>query len=201
MKISDAGKIAAAIGVLAAVLAGPAAGARAASGRINIQTVPEGVRFLIVTKKDLAPVGEGTTPFYDTAFATGKYRVCFELAGFQTEWQDASVSTFGSAWLGPVMTLSGGAASVSCADEVTRMKAEFSVIKASVLDKVMQLPYEPGAAPAAAPGASPARPGYVGYEEDTNRESRLRDAAATMDKQQAQELRNKVQEKRGAVAK
>ena len=136
MKISDAGKVAAAIGILAAGLTGFHAQAFAATGKINVQTVPEGARYLIVTNRALEKVHEGTSPFYDLAFPTGKYTVCFELEGYVTVWQDSAVSTYGSSWIGPIMEPLKGAARITCEDDLTRMKTERGLVKALVLDKI-----------------------------------------------------------------
>jgi hypothetical protein len=169
MKIEDARKAVAAIGILAISLTGFHAQALAASGRINIQTAPEGARYLIVTKKDLTVVRAGISPYFDTAFPTGKYKVCFELDGYAIAWQDSIVATFGSSWVGPVMERSTSAARTTCEDEVAGMKAELGIIKSSVLQTVKQFERPvspPGTSRDVPPEVVPVAPVMVDHEHD-----------------------------------
>jgi hypothetical protein len=187
MKTLDARKIAAAIGILAASLTFQAQ-AFAASGRVNIQTVPEGARYLIVTSKDLKMVHGGISPYFDAAFPTGKYKVCFELDGYVTVWQDSVVATFGSSWVGPVMERSTSATRSSCEDDVTRMKTALRTIKSSLSSTIKQI--ERTAAPAGTsqdgqPAVAPAAPTSVDHDHDY-----------TNDRQRASEIRDRVQDKR-----
>ncbi len=98
--------------------------ALAGSGTINIQAAPEGTKYFIIESEDVRLVKTGSSPFYDTNFPTGKYKVCFQLDGYQTVWQDATVQTYGSAWVGSPMKQSNNIAQPACEDAIAIMKAE-----------------------------------------------------------------------------
>jgi len=112
--------------------------AMAASGTINIQTTPAGAKYLIISTdntkivQDTKIMTEGISPYYDTAFPTGKYKVCFQLDGYVTVWQDIIVQSSGSAWAGPVMEKSNEAPQATCADAIAGMKAEQEKINSSL---------------------------------------------------------------------
>ena len=97
--------------------------ALAASGTINIQTTPVGAKYLIAGSQDMKSVKEGLSPYFDNSFPTGKYKVCFQLDGYETVWQDTIVQTSGSAWVGPVMKKSADASQNTCANDLSGMKA------------------------------------------------------------------------------
>jgi len=98
--------------------------AMAASGTINIQTVPAGAYYFLVSSQNMELVKEGLSPYFDLNVPTDKYKMCFQLDGYVTEWQDATVQTFGSAWVGPVLKKPHDVLQTRCADAISRMKAE-----------------------------------------------------------------------------
>ena len=186
MKTEDARKVAVAIGIIATSLTGFHAHAFAASGRINIQTAPEGARYLIVTKKDLSVVKAGTSPYFDTAFPTGKYKVCFEMDGYVTVWQDSNVATLGSSWVGPVMEPLKSAARTTCEDEVARMQTELGIIKSSLAETVIHLERDAlsleGTSQDAAPAVAPILVEHGDAHDNYNYSPRAKEAGDIRDR-------------------
>lgn len=199
MRISMSGKLAAAVGILAASLAGSHSPALGASGRINIQTVPEGARYLIVTSRELSIVREGTAPYFDTAFPTGKYRVCFELDGHATAWQSSAVSTYDSSWVGPVMKRSGGAARTTCAGELARMKEERARFRSSIVERFMYMDRtDPPSGATAAPGSTSTSSVRLDDDDEDWREERaddVRDRVRDIPPEKAAEIRERRQDR------
>lgn len=99
--------------------------AMAGSGTINIQATPAGAKYFIVSNKELKIVRAGASPYYDRSFPTGKYKICFELDGYATVWEDAIVNTVGSAWVFPVLKRDDTATfPVSCESAASNWIAE-----------------------------------------------------------------------------
>ncbi len=174
MKMSVAGKVAAAIGILAVGLTGFQAPAFAGSGRLNIQTVPEGARYLIVTRKDLRVVQEGVSPYFDLGFPVGNYMVCFELAGYETAWQDSSVSTYGSSWVGPVMKNSGDAGSITCEEDLARITMERNRYRSELLETIKTAERNPPPHPLPQEAVAPETPAPISHADDVHYEDRDR---------------------------
>lgn len=110
--------------------------AGAASGTINIQTVPEGAKYLIVESRSLRIAAGGFSPYFDMGFPTGKYFVCFQLDGYLTVWQESAVSTYGSSWVGPVMKRSDDVPQATCEEVVSRAKEKRGATRTAVLQQL-----------------------------------------------------------------
>lgn len=120
--------------VVASIVLMHSANACAATGTMNIQTTPAGVKYLVVSAAGMKKVKEGVSPYYDTKFPVGTYKICFQRDGYIPVWQDSVVTTYGSSWVGPAMKKSDSSTTVSCEDMVSHFIAEQEVRDASSAD-------------------------------------------------------------------
>jgi hypothetical protein len=100
--------------------------------------------------------------------------VCFELAGHETAWQDSSVSTYGSSWVGPVMKNSGDAGSITCEEDLARITTERNRYRSVLLETIKTAERNPRPHPLPQETVAPETPAPVSHADDVHSDDRDR---------------------------